>query len=287
MLDNLQLIPGEVFTASDHIIGKVIDKVSSAVGWIVTPKGDKVYQIEAEKYLIDKIKNDTNMPELAKAAYISNVRKVIREYRNQENILSLALKFLNNTANPDGVDDDWLSYFFDNAKNISNQEMAIIWGHILAKEINEPNQVPKSLIYILSVIDYEDATSFKKLANVSIQIGELFVPVVFMQNSDMYAKYGLIPGDIISLANTNLIQLSEMLYSYTLNPKDKITYFDTNINVGNTEKICVGQVILSKAGQALMSVISDKTKLDGFTEFVEKSIVKIDGGVFDDVLNKI
>ncbi len=82
MLDNLQVIPGEAFTAPGRIIEKVIDKISNVVGWSVTPKGAKAYQVEAEKYLVDKIKNDSNMPELAKAVCISNVRKIIKEYRN-------------------------------------------------------------------------------------------------------------------------------------------------------------------------------------------------------------
>lgn len=73
MLDNLQVIPEEAFTASEHIINKVIDKVSDAAGWIVTPKGNKVYQSEAEKYLIERIKQDSNMPELAKTASICSV----------------------------------------------------------------------------------------------------------------------------------------------------------------------------------------------------------------------
>lgn len=126
MLDNLQLIPGEAFTAAEHIVDKVIDKISNAVGWVITPKGSKGHQLEAEKYLIEQIKSDVNMPELAKAACISDARKILREYRNQQNILLTALKFLDNSENPDIVDDDWLSYFFDNAKNISREEMAVI-----------------------------------------------------------------------------------------------------------------------------------------------------------------
>ena len=54
MLDNLQLVPGEAFTASEHIVEKVIDKVSNVVGWVITPKGSKQYQLDAEKYLIEK-----------------------------------------------------------------------------------------------------------------------------------------------------------------------------------------------------------------------------------------
>ena len=43
---------------------------------------------------------------------------------------------------------------------------------------------------------------------------------------------------------------------------------------------------LSKAGQALMSVITDKVKIDGFAEFVAKTIVKEDGGIFDNVFTE-
>lgn len=39
---------------------------------------------------------------------------------------------------------------------------------LIPGEANNSSQVPKSLIYILSVIDYEDAVFFKKLANVSL-----------------------------------------------------------------------------------------------------------------------
>ena len=283
MLDNLEILPGEAFTASEHIIEKVIDKISNVVGWMIMPKGSKKYQLEAEAYLVEQIKNDSRMPELAKAACISSIRKLIREYRNQHNILLIALNFLNSSANPDDVDEDWLSYFFDNAKNISKEEMAVIWGHILAREINMPNQVPKSLIYILSVIDYEDAVSFGKLANISLQIENLYYPVVFLGMSDVYRKNELHMNDIIRLESTNLIQYGEMPYEISVSSQDKIKYFDECIDVGNEEKICIGNVILTKAGQALMPVITDKRKIDGFEEFVREIILKDAGGIFDNV----
>lgn len=274
MLDNLQLIPGEAFTAAGHIVEKVIDKISDVVGWVVTPKGSKQYQLEAEKYLIEQIKNDSNMPEFAKAACISDVRKVLREYRNQQNIFLTALKFLDNTAKPNDVDDDWLTYFFDNAKNISKEEMAIIWGQILAREINEPNRIPKCLIYILSTIDYEDAMAFKKLANFSLEVGEEYCPIIISSKREVYIKNGLSMGEIINLQNTNLIQYSDLLYTRTINQEDKITYFDVTIDAKDMRKIYVGNVVLSKAGQELMSVITDKQKIDGFAEFAGENINK-------------
>lgn len=276
MFDNLPQIPGEAFTASEHIIEKVIDKLSNAIGWGVTPRGSRAYQIEAETYLVEKIKEDSHMPELAKAACMGKARKIIKEYQRQNNICLMALRFLDNTANPDSVDDDWLAYFFEHAKNVGKEEMAIIWGKILAKEMNTPNQVPKSLVHILSVIDYEDAVSFRRLANISLQIGDEYYPIYFEEWSDIdiYAENGLEQEDIICLQDTNLIQYTEDEYSVMLEPGDNIIYFDKNINIGNKREVCVGNVVLTKAGEALMSVITDKRRIDGFEEFVKENIVK-------------
>lgn len=51
------------------------------------------------------------MPVLTKAAVISNARRLIKEYQNQHNILSIALVSLNEDAEPEKLDDNWLEYF--------------------------------------------------------------------------------------------------------------------------------------------------------------------------------
>lgn len=45
---------------------------------------------------------------------------------------------------------------------------------------------------------------------------------------------------------------------------------------GSVGKIWVGELILSKAGNALMSVITDKRKVDGFEQLVEETLIKTD-----------
>ena len=72
MLDNFQLIPGEAFTAIGSLGEKLIDKLSDAVGFIATPKGNRKNIIEAEQFLIDQIKADDGKPYIQKAAEISN-----------------------------------------------------------------------------------------------------------------------------------------------------------------------------------------------------------------------
>lgn len=270
MLDNLQLIPPEAFTVSGNIVEKVIDKISSAVGWLATPKANKTYQMEAEKYLIEQIKNDPHMPAFAKAASMSKVRKLLKEYSNQYNILSNAMNFLNESANPEKIDDDWLVYFFDKAKNVSKEEMAVIFGKILAKEMNTPGSVSKSLIHILSIISYKEAEAFLNLANFSVTIENRLYVIIYNSKFDiLYSKYGLRQEDIFDLADVGLVQYSETGYISEVSDEAKLKYFDCEWDVGDKKKIRVGDVILSKSGEELLSIITDVNKIEYFVMFLQ------------------
>ncbi len=276
-------IPGEAFTATADVINNIIDKISNAIGWLAVSRGTRENQIEAEKYLIEQIKNDETMPSLAKAACISNARKILKEYKNQHAILEIALNQVNETALPQNVDDDWISMFFDKAKNISRENMAVIWGKLLAKEFNTPNTVSKKLIHILSVIDVEDAEIFTKLSNFTVLIGDAYYPLIYWNKREIYHNNGFEVSKLLTLQNTGLIQITEVVYTTELEDNEKISYFDKNIDVGNVKKVCVGSVILSKAGQELMSIITDRKRVDGFDIFVKKRLVTEFGGLLDGI----
>lgn len=269
-LNNLPELPSEAFTETGDVVKKVIDKVSGAVGWIVKPTANKTYQLQAEKYLIDQIENDSNMPPLAKAAAISKVRKLIKEYLNQQNILSIGLNFLNDSAKPENIDDDWLMNFFEKAKNISKEEMAIIWGKILSKEINTPGSVSKSLIHILSIVSYKEAEAFLKLANFSVTIEDrLYVIIYDSKYKILYSRFGLIPEDIFNLADIGLVQHSDNIYFSEVSDGAKLKYFDCEWDVGEKKEVGVGNVILSRAGEELLSIITDVDKIADFKMFLQ------------------
>lgn len=272
MLDNFQLIPGEAFTATGSLLEKIIDKVSNTIGWVAIPKANKKYHLEAENYLIEQIKNDEKMPMLAKAAIISNARKLIKEYENQYNILAIAIDSLNENAEPEKVDDNWLEYFFEKAKHVSKEDIALIWGKILAEEINNPNTISRHLIHILSIIDYKDAATFSRIANFTVQIEEEYYPIILFDKFDIYLKYGLRYEEINNLADTGLVQSSPMIHSVGFNEKKKITYFDFEIELDENKEFYTGNVQLSKYGKELMSIITNKRKMEGFDVFLRETI---------------
>lgn len=75
------------------------------------PKANKKHHSEAENYLTEQIENNEKMPVLTKAAVISNAHRLIKEYQNQHNILSIAIVSLNEDAEPEKLDDNWLEHF--------------------------------------------------------------------------------------------------------------------------------------------------------------------------------
>lgn len=273
LFNNLQLLPGEAFTAVGSVAEKTIDKVAEATGWIMIPKGNHKNQLEAEEYLIEQIKNDENMPSLAKAASISKVRKLIKEYLNQQNILSIAMPYLTDNAKPEMVDDDWMVLFFDKAKNVSKEELAIIWGKILAGEINTPGKFSKSLIHILSIIDSEEALIFQKVANFSVTIGEKKYVILFDNKyKDIYSKVGLKQEDILKLIDIGLVQHNSFGGTIRAIENVKLKYFDYELDIPATCKVAIGNIILSKAAEQLLSLMEDKKKVEEFKNFLPEII---------------
>ena len=82
------------------VANNLIDKIADVVGWIAKPSDKKLYRRRAEQYFIEEIENLEGISPIAKAAYMSNIRKIIKEYTNQNEIIQMALEQLNDKANP-------------------------------------------------------------------------------------------------------------------------------------------------------------------------------------------
>lgn len=157
------IIPNELFQPAADVVNNLINKISDAIGYIVEPRGKRKDKEEAVAFLTEKIRNDSEMPPLAKAAAISNVRQMIQKYSNQNDIINLAMQQLNTNAQPEKIDNDWITEFLDKAQNISKDEMQKIFARILVKECEQEGSISKQLINILSIIDSDLANAFKRL----------------------------------------------------------------------------------------------------------------------------
>lgn len=250
----------------------LIEKVSSAIGWVV--ERDTPNKIATKEY-IESIQK-SNLPAIEKAAFISNANKIIKEYTNQRNIVNYAINALDPVSRPENIDDDWLIHFMDKARLVSDSDIQMIWGKILREECTHPHRIPKSLVYILSQIDKSDAEVFTSLCSISAYFidknQKKYFPIVSNTSADnFYANLGITYDSLSELQALGLLQIdfSTPYGSYKLHSSNKpikIHYFDECFEIpDNKNDFLCGNVIYTKAGESLCSAI-DTMKHDGFFE---------------------
>lgn len=259
---------GEVATAVTGVINNVIDKISDAVG-VVYNDSDYKMRKEAKKELINEIVHNKNYNEYSKSYLISNLNKEIKNYENQRAIIQKAIMDVDDDTNIYLVDDDWLNFFFDKAKNVSSEEMQNIWAKLLSEEFNRPRSIPKSLIQIIYIMDYKTANVFDSVCKFVLEIDsdDKYVPFIDFTNFQNELKeYDITFDTINELEKYGLIYFSpECVYCTTgikHNVNVELDECTIVLKPDNQESIENGNILLSNDGKALYRcIISVKSKL--------------------------
>lgn len=252
------------FDGFADVANNLIDKISDAVGWVVTH--DTAKKIAIDTYIKD-IQN-SNFDPITKAALISQANKTIREYNNQHNIVSKALSMIGPSARPGDLDFDWILQFMDKTRLVSDSEFQIIWAKILAEECNSPGTVPKALLHILEQMDKHSADSFMKIASVSINFtdeGKVeYTPIVPRNRFNSYFKtIGINLNELIDLQSLGLINIADGLTEYSMNCATSVVaqYHDQKYEL--PKEFPVGDVLYTRIGQVLCGAVLAE-KIEGF-----------------------
>lgn len=257
---------GEAATALGGVITALLDKLSHAVGWCANH--DTPNRVAINTYIAE-IQN-SNIDPLIKAARISNAKKIIREYCNQENIVSIAIQSVKSDAKPENIDDDWLAQFMDKARLVSAEEFQLIWGKILANECNHPGCIPRVLLEILSRMDKLDAEVFSFLCSTTIALEDDYAPVIIYDKLEDYnfpkmTFDQLLDLEALGLISTNFDGFSGGFYMSVSKENSRVCYFEKFKSVEKDEKVPVGNIIYTKAGKALYNSIQPE-RISNFWE---------------------
>lgn len=252
---------GEVTTAISSVLKAALEKLGNAIGIVYNDTDYKIRK-EAEKKYINRIMNDDSLDEVVKLALVSNHKQIFKEARNRDDIIGIALSKLLDEAKPEKVNDDWISYFFDNAKNISDDNIQIVWGNILANEFNSPGTVPKTLIHILSVISSDEAKDFNILCRYHVMIDGEY-NILYPENKDLKEMLSFIQiTELVKLGlvsyrpDTGFIRILEEYHNtYEFEMLGKRYILKSTFS--NAGRICfkIGDVLLTRDGQALCNAI--------------------------------
>jgi len=272
----------DVFGLKDPLT-KLIETISNAIGKIYEPTHERrLARAESEKIglLCNTISEHNNIPILYKDAHITidgtdcselvkraESRFVFSELKKQDNIdrvVNFAAQDLSNkesiTAEP--VDSDWTTRFFDTVSSISSEEMQIIWGKILAGEVNKPGSFSLRTLETVKNMSKIDAEAFVKVAPYLLTSNnEQFV----LSDQGLLNTHQLPYGLILLLDECGLMNSSGTL-SFHLpirDTDDSKVYNSERLaiikgKIQNDSEVVIGIHNLTRAGKELFSIIETK-----------------------------
>ena len=279
----------EIAKAAAEGAGKEsVNKLASVIGGIFPFFGLKREAVTT--YISDIQKSD--LPPEAKMLAISNAKKTYKQMRNQASIAQIAQETAQtgtDFSQASSVDDEWLERFMDSAKFVSDKQVQLLWGNVLAKEFEQPNSTPPSVIRILSEITPTYAKAFQILCGLEIIIAKvdqlgyilpaeahLILPVDYSYLNE----YGITFSTLNELQMLGLIQFDPSLgyileYDSEKYPKLHLIYGKNTATVlkYNNRHFPGGTVIFTQAGKSLSRFAEHKV-IEGHFDAVCKYFTK-------------
>jgi hypothetical protein len=239
--------------------------------------GFKPYQIkrlakaEAEANII-RTKNEIENYNLKQRALLRLANEEAKKQSNMESIRDKAIPLLNQSAESEKVEDDWITNFFDKCRLISDEEMQTLWSKVLAGEANSPGSFSKRTINLLGSLDKTDAQMFSKLCGFMWIIEEVD-PLIYDEQESIYRDQGINFEALNHLDNSGLITYGPITgYSHTEMPKHIVVrYFNTLLNLefvnSKDNELQTGVAIFTQAGSQLAKICGAKP-VDRFYDYI-------------------
>lgn len=139
-------------------------------------------------------------------------RFICEQERNQNNIETITLQALNqleSTAKPEEMERDWITYFFEQCRIVSDSEMQALWAKLLASEANNPGSFSKRTVNLVGLLDKKDAQLFTKLSSFNWKIGKL-QPLILDVDAEIYTKEGINFETLEHLETLGLIMFNNL-----------------------------------------------------------------------------
>lgn len=261
---------------------KLIDVVSIAVGGLLKPwqivreakaqaKSDSIIAIEQAKTKAI-IEGDAEKAQYLDTINERLIKKEKRRQKNIENVVSTAGKILEaeKDVSKEPVNPDWTIRFFDIVQDVSDNEMQLLWGQILAGEIKQPQSYSLRTLETLRNMTKEEAELFQKIAQFVLVQGESFL----FTADDVMEKFGVNYSNIAKLIEVGLIQPGEFVTrNYSSNNIKDVKYGIIYGNIviiieqkANSPKISVPIKLLTTSGKELVKLINIHPNIDYIKE---------------------
>lgn len=240
------------------VANNAIDKISNAAGWMASHES---LRSKALKSFIDDIQN-SNIEPIHKAVLISNAKSILKGYKNQKEIIDIALQNLNETAKPEGVKDDWICEFMDMAKHVSDVEYRSIWGRILAGEMETPGSFSIGALEKLRCLSKKDAECFTKASKICMEYHGQHYILANTERGSGLDNYDFSYNDLLQLSDCGLMRLNSLSLKYKyddqrddscMHNNSIVVYFDGDRNKDQEAELFA--FAFTEAGNQLLKVV--------------------------------
>lgn len=157
----------------------------------------------------------TNTDDLIQRAHQRHLFQEAMKQQNIDSVVSNAYIELETkekvSYNP--VNSDWICSFFDFIANISDSNMQLLWGKLLAGEIEKPGRFSMRTLDVLRKLSQKEATIFCKVAPYILRGGSKREGVqgdCFLLNGELLDKHGVEFSDIIALGDAQIVSESQL-----------------------------------------------------------------------------
>ncbi len=271
----------EMAKAAAGSVGKEsVNKLAAVLGGFFPFFGLKREAVST--YVADIQKSD--LPPEAKMLAIATAKKTYKQLKNQADIARIAQNAARegtDFSQQSSVDDEWLERFMDSARFVSDEEVQLLWGNVLASEFENPGNTPPSIIRILSELTPKYAKAFQIICSLLVCIirpPEDELPysfsnhIILPDEYDYLKEYGVGFSELKELEVLGLIQTSSLGYQWSYDKKPSrlyLVYGKDTATISNypDNGVPIGTLTLTDAGQTI-------------AKFAERKII---GGHFEAV----
>jgi uncharacterized repeat protein (TIGR03899 family) len=184
---------------------KLIDAVRVGTGVLYEPvRIRRKATAEADSKII-AARADIKIADIFERAKQRLFTQEVRRQRNIEAIVDEAVDALPPSVSNDPLDPDWLSRFFQECQDVSDDDLRQLWARLLAGEIEEPGSCSRKTLNVLQQMSKRDAERFKLVCSLCwISPEDHFLP--HSQDSRAYTvNYGLSYEDVLELESLGLM----------------------------------------------------------------------------------
>lgn len=253
----------------------LIKKISNAVGVLYEPR--KIRNLAKAESDAERIKAIAGI-ELNEIQQRAMDRLAHQETRKQENIEAIttqAIASLPDDANVEGLEEDWIAYFFARCETVSDKDMQSLWSRLLAGEATKPSTFSKRTIDFVASMDKRDAQLFTDFCQFCWSIETRTVPFVFDISSDIFAANNIDFDDMEHMETIGLITFDTLVpYRFpNLMRSIEIKYFNSTVfiefNKDCGNELTIGSAILTQVGEELETICGSKENREFFNFMVE------------------